>query len=756
MLIICSGVKRIVRNVPSHGGTASIVPPSKRARVLLLFALAVLSAACGDAVCPECDDDDPCTIGTCIDDTCVLTPACDDGDPCTVDACAADGTCSNVPLCDDGLGCTIDTCNPDGSCEFTPVDAICHIPRTCMTSTCAVAPIPGPGQRVVEGTTSGCFNLLDDGYCTDEWDGCACNGAEMCVGSFGDVTSGCGPASTRDLWPCDAAETGDGNGCTEENCCEPWDPGGCRIHAQWAANTPEGEVPQLEQFCAALGDDAVSVDTPLGAVECIVGDHQYGVPAIVPDLGIPVPADKQDGYWCEDCQPCTTDACVIPSGVCTNTSVPDGTSIPDPPDPWLPPFVTLPDSPVCATPQFCDDETNFGCGRDACFSGQCRSGPNPGGESTCSGFPVVEFDDAQQIPAFPGEGASTCFELGCNNIGSIALPHWTCLAQPHDSACATDLFCDGPGTCSFDALCGNCSEEDAGAILASIATRFEDALPAAGNLVFGCEPPQAASPCDDGVECTIDLCSEGNEGCSHIPDDRRCAGDDWAPCDPAAVCLEGEGCFDPGNEPACPSTDECPLDCTPLDNGRLCLGEAAECGENVCISETYLTVPLDPIVDLCPFHPDGEIPEGDREFFGHGPVVSVDVSLEISADRQQILARVHFEARETMADFSTIRWDSPPVAVYTTSEEIVSIVSETRGHAFGISADGGTWGIACGGCGIVDFTTYDGIITHAEARGDTPDDDISHDDDCNTADTLLQLVELADAEIFLRADGCLE
>lgn len=718
----------------------------------------MLATGCGGPVCPECDDGDPCTLGECIDDACVLTLRCDDSNPCTVDSCAADGTCSNEPLCDDGLTCTVDTCNPDGTCSFEPMDSICAIPRDCMTSTCLVPPTPGPGQRVVAGGISGCFDLLDDGFCTNNWDGCACNGAEVCVGSGGDVQSGCGSATTRDQWPCDA-NGGDGDGCTEETCCEPWNPAGCREHAAIAAATPPGETSQYEQFCTEIagGGESNPVVTPLGTVACVTGDHQYGIRAVDPLVGDPLPVNKPNGYWCEDCNPCTAQVCTFPTGACPAPFVASGTSVPEPPPPWLPPFVNVPTIPSCTTPQFCDGETNFGCGYDACYTGTCLSGPNANNQGIapgCNGFPVVEFDE-DTLGAFPNAGPQTCYELECQNTGFNTAPNWTCVADPADALCDNDLFCDGPGTCSLDEFCTGCTAEQVGSILASVATSFEPAAPAPGNLIYGCVPGEETGACDDGIDCTVDLCSESSESCENVPDDRNCVvdmGAEWSPCDPATVCMAGDGCVMPDGDPPCGGTDQCPLDCSPLDNGRECAGDPTLCGEPVCHTETYRTVALDPINDLCPFHPDGQIPEGDREFDGNGPAVGVSVALEISADRHQLLANVHFEARETAADHSTIRWDSAPIPVFTTAGEILSVTSPTTGHAFGISADGGTVGIACGGCGIVDFTSYEGLIVHAEARGDTPNDDISHDNDCNTEDTLLQLLEFDEVEVLLRED----
>jgi hypothetical protein len=56
--------------------------------------------------------------------------------------------------------------------------------------------------------------------------------------------------------------------------------------------------------------------------------------------------------------------------------------------------------------------------------------------------------------------------------------------------------------------------------------------------------------------------------------------------------------------------------------------------------------------------------EGDREFDGHGPIITTTVNLRISDDGRKLLARVYFKARETVADWSTTKaeWER---TVYT-------------------------------------------------------------------------------------------
>lgn len=115
-------------------------------------------SVCEDDI--SCDDQDPCTQGTCklegkevVIGTCQYAPAadgtaCPDDNACTVDACSAgackhspapDGTTCKLPNgtggvcknascetpcstgCDDGNPCTADACQPSGACGHTPV-----------------------------------------------------------------------------------------------------------------------------------------------------------------------------------------------------------------------------------------------------------------------------------------------------------------------------------------------------------------------------------------------------------------------------------------------------------------------------------------------------------------------------------------------------------------------------------------------------------------------------------------------------------
>ncbi|MFT5432583.1 MAG: hypothetical protein ACI9OJ_003283 [Myxococcota bacterium] len=68
-----------------------------------------------------CDDDNPCTVTSCVGGNCIKTADvdCDDGNPCTGDFCSPEVGCNSVPAtisCDDGDPCTSSDMCTDGVC----------------------------------------------------------------------------------------------------------------------------------------------------------------------------------------------------------------------------------------------------------------------------------------------------------------------------------------------------------------------------------------------------------------------------------------------------------------------------------------------------------------------------------------------------------------------------------------------------------------------------------------------------------------
>lgn len=185
----------------------------------------------------SCDDNDPCTVNTCLaDGSCGSSPKCaagedcntdtgecttacaddaecDDGNECTTDTCGADGVCSsenNTADCDDGDLCTDGDVCGGGTCSGDSIDGCCEVDADCADTETCEANVCTPGctsagdcDDQLACTDDSCVN----GVCTftqkDCDNGIFCDGVETCD----DVTGDC--VSPGD--PCDAAT----QDCTE-------------------------------------------------------------------------------------------------------------------------------------------------------------------------------------------------------------------------------------------------------------------------------------------------------------------------------------------------------------------------------------------------------------------------------------------------------------------------------------------------------------------------------------------------------------
>ncbi len=673
---------------------------------------------------------------------------CDDGNPCTEDQCV-DDACVHIPNpCDDNLACTVDSCDPDtGACVHDPTPDLCGSYAQCAEVVCsAEAPSVDPSMGVQQLAVTGCWAVLDHGWCADDFDGCACNGREMCQPTGGAEDSGCFPAP-RPSWPCEQSANGDGDACTEENCCEPWDPEGCRLHRLAEAATEGDDTPRLQSFCDGVLDSGAStvVSTPDGDVTCAGGGDTYKVPISDPLFDLLTDTDKPDGYWCEDCQPCTSNQCDSETGGCTFDPLLDGSQVGEPADLFESIFFDM----ICDDARkSCDEDSiNHGCGQEQCWDGLCRSGQNPDNADPS------HSDECVGVPTLDILGLPSCFDLSCENVSLVeGRPHFDCVPGPADELCEDGLFCNGPAECSITEVCGaGCTVSDAVDFLVDLPRT--DVVPTPGSHLFGCVQLDGKQQCSDDIGCTDDSCDEVTDTCVQVPDDRRCADnpEDWDPCHPAA-CIESDEIFVCENafNPCGNDEDGCQRSCLEVNGTRQCIAEEGKC-EQPCFEEGYYELNLQPLVDLCPFMPT--MPPGmDREYAGNGPEVDISVDLSVSAvDAHDVVATVRIEARETDGGDTVLQHEFAPIVVGTALVEIDYISSSTRGRARGHSNDGQTAGVACGGCGVVNFYDLDGVISSAVARGDTANDDVSHDADCDD-DVFIEKLELSSIEVFGRRE----
>jgi Membrane dipeptidase (Peptidase family M19) len=151
----------------------------------------------------------------------------------------------------------------------------------------------------------------------------------------------------------------------------------------------------------------------------------------------------------------------------------------------------------------------------------------------------------------------------------------------------------------------------------------------------------------------------------------------------------------------------------------------------LAVPATFTTSFTPPAIGtLCP----SNLVAGDREFSGHGPQVSGDATLRISADGSRLELVVNFTARETASDWSEARgtWVVPVGAPAPSGQRYVRINSATTSSFNQVLVGGGRFEPfeGCdGGQHLV--TATGGLINQLTVVGDTGGGDISNDSDCN-------------------------
>ena len=398
--------------------------------------------------------------------------------------------CANLD-CDDGVECTVDSCSADtGWCEHEVDDSLC------------------PGGHKCDAT-DGCVALPCESD-TDCDDGLFCNGKETCDN---------GTCAAGAPMLCD-----DGIACTMDSCDEEND---------------KCEFSPDDSLCS----DGQTCDTELG---CTGGQ-----------------ACTEDAD-CDDNIDCTVDSCDVDSGMCMSTA----------------------DDSLCEDGQVCNpalgcvsDQT---CSEDAdCDDGEYCNGKETCQDGVCVSGSVVDCDDHVDCTV------DTCDEDtdGCTNTvdhslcedGQLCDPEQGCVAVPcsSDGDCDDGLFCNGQetcdnGTCTAGApmLCDDgiactmdrCDEDSDSCVYETDDSFCDDGAWCNGaetcDATNGCQDGVAPN-CDDGVDCTIDICDEDADECMHVTDDSVC--DDGAWCNGDETCDATNGCQD-GVAPNCDDGVDCTED----------------------------------------------------------------------------------------------------------------------------------------------------------------------------------------------------
>ncbi len=332
---------------------------------------------------------------------------------------------------------------------------------------------------------------------------------------------------------------------------------GAIIEPDGAILLPDGQViqPDVPIFVpdgAILLPDGQIVD-PDGTV--IEPDVQPCIPTTETCNGLDVNCDGQidNGFLCNDGQPCTVDNCAGIDG-CQHAPAPFATA--------------------------CDLDGSA-CTQDHCLAGKCVAGgvPNCGDPDPCTADSCDPTNGAcvhtpKTGPCDDGNGCTTgdTCQGGC-----VAGPQKVC---NDNNSCTLDGCDPGTGQCTYTPFAAGVSCNDGSKCT------YSDQC--ANGVCLG-KPLN----CDDGLLCTDDLC-EPTQGCQHPPLD-GIACNDGLPCTTGDVCTGGLckaqgtlGCDDgnPCTIDACANAGACSHTATSAacDDGTLCtVGDS--CATGVCVGK---------------------------------------------------------------------------------------------------------------------------------------------------------------------------
>ncbi len=481
---------------------------------------------CDDKIDEGFKDFDADGVADCID-------ADDDSDQVddTEDNCPFKKNPEQKDLDGDGVG---DECDTDADGDTVPDDEDCQ----------PLNPEIHPGvPEICDGLDNDCNGQVDESSC-DDGDPCTaglCNGDLECEYAY--TTS---PCNDNDL--CTAKDRCDEGTCIGKNpmdcndddpCtidfCEPW--GGCK-HQPHAEQCDDGDPCTLPGACV---DGACTVGSP---VECDDGDQctlDYCDSAVAQGCVNVAHTDA-----CDDGNACTA-ADVCYAGDCNGVTI------------------DCDDDNAC-TLEFCDNPV--GCvtlvlAAVACDDGsECTLLDACSGEGVCEGLLELDCDDANACTEDACDPEVGCInespEEACDD-GDACTVDW---CDPL-TGCQTDLLtCDDENPCTAD-LC----DPDEGCQNPTNNDACED-----GDLCTG--PDQCVAgecvggpidTCDDGNDCTTDICQPA-AGCFNLFNSN--------PCTDGNKCTKNDACSDgackPGPPLSCYDGNQCTINtCDPLSGCKV-------------------------------------------------------------------------------------------------------------------------------------------------------------------------------------------
>ncbi|MFT7626090.1 MAG: hypothetical protein ACI9WU_005283, partial [Myxococcota bacterium] len=356
----------------------------------------------------ECDDDDPCTVDSCIDAACSYKhlPGC----------CSQDAHCTLADPCSQGV-CV------DHACESDPVpgccvhDAQCQGPDACTKSNCV-------DNQCQSAFIAGC--CLTDDVCSDD-DPCTATACQnyQCVAQ---PVLGC----CHDAADCDDGDPCTLDACLDDQCVAEPIPGCCALDEQCDDGEPCSEDVCVEGQCqtapipgCCLGDQECDDADPCTTGVCADNQCQQDIISTPCCLGTGSNCCATDAE-CDDTFACTTDQCI--AGKCVHQA--------DPTPPGC-----------CATDGDCQDE-------DPCTQGICSS-------LLCYQVPVAgccTYDD--ECGDYKTCTLDLCVEHACIHPPDLVDP--ACCGGPEhcddDDPCTSDL-CSSAKQCKYVPIGGCCTQD---------------------------------------------------------------------------------------------------------------------------------------------------------------------------------------------------------------------------------------------------------------------------------------------------------
>ena len=326
-----------------------------------------------------------------------------------------------------------------------------------------------------------------------------------------------------------------------------------------------------------------------------------------------VPADCDDGLYCNGAEDCVDGSCVAGTAIdcsdgvdCTDDSCNESTDSCDnvTNDANCDNGLYCDGAEVCDSVTGCEAGTAVDCDDGvACTDDSCNettdSCDNVANDDNCDNGLYCDGDewcdaasDCQSGTAVDCDDGVGCTDDSCNETTD------SCDNVTNDANCDNGAFCDGTETCDATLDCQSGSDPCPGQLCDESTDTCYDCLENADcadgvycngeeQCVDGVCEAGTAVDCDDGVGCTDDSCNETTDSCDNIANDNLCDNGDYCDgaetCDAALDCQTGAAVdCDDGVSCTDDSCNESTDSCDNIANDSLCDNGVYCDGAEVC------------------------------------------------------------------------------------------------------------------------------------------------------------------------------